>query len=236
MFGLFKKKATPELPKLTVEELETKYASEIARLVKPAAELIETDAPARSHYGGGAALLSPDFSWPQHEGKPLLLVVQIDFAEVLRDVPELRGSLPDAGVLQLFFDDARDWVGELEPDDEGPLQAYLHLDHGNLRLARGPGFPSEGSNLRFKPRKTLPDEFLMELEDDTDEFRERYICFNGQIGGWANPVQNDPGEDGRVLLLQFSIDGYDDELYLTCAPGPLTEGRLEDARFELQHD
>lgn len=236
MFGLFKKKATSEPPEPTVEELQTKYASEIARLVKPAAELIEIDAPTRSHYGEGVTLLPPDFSWPQHEGKPLLLVVQIDFAEVLRDVPELRGSLPGTGVLQLFFDDEHEWVGELEPDGEGPLQAYLHPDSGNLRPARGPGLPSEGKNLRFEARRTLPDGFLMWSEGVTHEFRESYICFNGQVGGWANPVQNDPAEDGRVLLLQFSIDGYDDEFYLTCAPGPLAEGRLEDARFELQHD
>ncbi|RYG39038.1 DUF1963 domain-containing protein [bacterium] len=105
MLGLFKKKSPAEpRPKPTLAEVEAKYADQIRELVQVAATLEEADVSTRSRFGGGPVYFPPDTAWPQHKGKPLLLLIQIDLAEAVAAVPELLARFPASGMIQVFIE------------------------------------------------------------------------------------------------------------------------------------
>jgi uncharacterized protein YwqG len=165
---------------------------------KAALHLVTT-VPRGTSFLNGAPSIAPD-RWPEHKGKKLGFLAQIDLAHAQAQLP--MDWLPKSGAL-LFFYDMENGPWGFDPADRGSW-AVIHQPATSQELAPGSPPPSDSGYSRafvtFRtilsypswervPELDLTREEIDALTDlSSDQFGEQP---DHQIGGLPRPVQDD---------------------------------------------
>ena len=180
-----------------ISELAKKHlgadADKFLRWLRPAGSLEPKSGVESRSYLGGRPVLSPDQSWPEFKGRPLSSLATIALSDLAGI--DVGLSLPDAGVLNFFYDVTEQPWG-FDPDDRGSW-AVLHSIGGeqaattagaeefnNVPLAASQvvSFPNWGEDVLESLRTSRLDD-CFELLDELRpaEWPEQA---NHQLGGW----------------------------------------------------
>lgn len=172
-----------------------------AGFAAPAAQLVRTDAPTRSHLGGSPRLPAGRF-WPEWRGR------RLDFLARL-SLPELQAVrridwLPDTGAL-LFFYDTENQPWGFDPADRGSCVVLHVADEERSGASRDEPERFARIDVGFRCLATLPsrerkpasDLKLTDAESDAYETL-RDAVYGGQpkhqVGGLPFPIQGDAME------------------------------------------
>lgn len=205
----------------------------------PYAAMIIGDQPPIDAHGsriGGPASFLPDAQWPiSKNGKPMIFLTQINFAEV----PQLP-DYPESGLLQIFVDDDGGSFG-LEYDDyldngkkiiwhEDPEKASLIINPPNAPKAYSP-FQSKdvwmnGRTITFKLDTMRPHWNNWTIYEKLDEFADKpnedevmetifdqYARSEHYVGGYPHFTQDDirsaeQYHDYDRILFQMGSDDH----------------------------
>ena len=189
-------------------------AALVGPLVVPAVQVIITDQPSLSHFGGSPQL-PPGVGWPEKGGQSLDFLARLSLSEIQRihTVP----WLPQSGAL-LFFYDVKKHPWGFDPKDRGGF-AMLHVpdlmvpviaaNHAskedgsatvnrNVRFRRIDVIPSESDAVRALGLNDAEYEKLWEIDDAVFGGKPKH-----QAAGIPSPVQ---GND-MDLECQLASDG-----------------------------
>ncbi|KGR87062.1 YwqG family protein [Lysinibacillus odysseyi] len=180
---------------------------------------------------GGDPYFLKDVPYPvNEEGKPLHLLAQINFSEVIK----FNDDFPNTGILQFFIDGYDDVLGlnfddqtkqsrfrviyheQIEKDESKRLQDFSFLMEGEEELYL-PFLPDSEYKMVFEKSETPVSisDFRIEQEDiEFDEalweaYEEAYPSQGHKIGGYPFFTQGDPRESkkyGDKLILLFQLD------------------------------
>ncbi len=148
------------------------------------------DIPGGRTHIGGLPLLPPDYPWPEIDGQPLILHLQLD----LDALDGAAGPLfPDHGILQ-FYSDEGNW------NDHGIVLWFESTDGLEVRNDVHTPFADERIPLyrNFRPILSIPQNGDRVFAHWSGAEWEAYWRATGdptyvdQIGGWAYEFQNDP--------------------------------------------
>lgn len=242
------------------------YRDALLRIAKPSAtfEAVPSsgDLDVRASKMGGVPFNPRWTDWPSAmvpdghlttKKRPMAFIGQFNFAEIVAAVPELKGLVPDQGLLQLFYD-LEEGVWDHDPN-------FVHvawhpdidsLDHVPVEPPVA-SYPAKEYALRFRHRLSFPD-FIPEEVEFPDELQGQYVNTllydqHHQIGGFPIAVQYDvidnvldkPGETPWHLAIQVDSDKqmelrWADQgtIYLCVQAENLATAPLEQSRFYLQ--
>lgn len=194
-----------DAPSRDVAALTADYAA-------PAAQLVPSEAPTRSHLGGGPRLPAGQ-AWPEWRGRRLDFLARLSLTELHAVLP--IDWLPRTGAL-LFFYDAENQPWGFDPADRGSC-AVLHVADDE---PSAPAPADSGARIAphvhvtFRRIRTLPsrerppasDLAFNDAEHDAyDDLRD--AVYGGeprhQVGGFPLPVQG----DGMELECQLASNG-----------------------------
>jgi uncharacterized protein YwqG len=193
-------------------------------LARPAAQLVISDAPSRSWFGGDPAL-PVGTSWPTYNGRRIEFIARLSLAEL--HAAHHVEWLPKTGALLFFYDMVENTWG-FDPKDRGSV-AVLHvpdLDAPARQLAGSEDVADEGGiprrNVAFRRIEVLPSSERAGIDalDLSEEEHEHYYAlveapFDGrakhQVDGFPHPIQG----DGMELEAQLASNG----LYVGNASG-----------------
>ncbi|MGM9948821.1 MAG: YwqG family protein [Lysinibacillus sp.] len=217
------------------KELEV-YRETITNTMEPFVKvtLSKETVEATSSKVGGHPYFLKDAQYPVNkEGKPLHLLAQINFAEVMK----FSEDFPESGILQFFIDGHDDVIGmnlEEPTRQEGFLVIYHEQveEDGSERMQDFsflgaddevylPFLPNEEFKMHFEKTKAPVSISDFRIEQENIEFdealweayEETYSSQGHKIGGYPYFTQNDPREDERLqdkLLLLFQLDSDGD--------------------------
>jgi len=200
-----------------------------AHLFRDAVSVAKSATVTKSYFGGRPPL-SPDYSWPTRNGRPLSFLACIDCSELPRSA-ELDW-LPDSGLL-LFFYDLQDQPWGFDPKDRGGsatvyIPATEVIDRSSFA---SPPTPLSADSVlpqryvvfrlsKLPPSWDTPELQAVGLTDaEMDLFMEQRGALYGeqphhQIGGFADPIQN-PEMDEECQLVTHGLycgdaTGYND--------------------------
>lgn len=241
-----------EIRKIVEHSALEPHVGEIMKLARPGvgmrSHISETGdiAPGASRLGG-APDLPPGMAWPEHNGRPIEFLTQIDLAAAARTL--VLPDLPVAGWLVVFCDFQRYFEGE-----SFWRVLYFEGDASKLVRTEYPGEPEERFSLcdiEFEPRLCLPDiadlvhRFGPRGAAEREELRE-YLDNTLQpleggpyhrLGGYPALIQSDLDDyAGWEFLMQIDSDDDADwmwgdmgKLYFWIAPEDLNAHRFEKA-------
>lgn len=185
-----------------------------APFTMPGVQLVHTDEPSLSHFGGDPSLPA-GIEWPQHDGRNLTFIARISLSELQR--ARRLEWLPEQGALLFFYDMEKQPWG-YDPKDKGSW-AVLHVPDLSAPLVgdgarREDSFPQK--TLGFRGVDTYPstDREAIEGLDLSDKEAEAYYALSvepfgdhpmHQVSGWTCPVQG----DGMELECQLASNGID---------------------------
>ena len=117
-----------------------------------------------------------DRPWPEHNGKPLAFVAQLDLSELARRIP--TGGLPTEGLLSFFYAPEWDAPG-YDPASRTGWQVYWARQRSNLRELpdnMSPLGQFAAVNVDFMPIVTLPSprSNAVDLWELSEEESDRY--------------------------------------------------------------
>jgi uncharacterized protein YwqG len=247
------------------------YRDAILNIAKPAAtfEALPPSSvldPKASKLGG--VPFTPLYTdWPStmiHEGlvshkRPQAFVGQFNFAEIVAAVPELKGVVPDKGLLQLFYD-LEECPWGTYPQDHNFIGTYWYPDIDDLRHVPMEvpvaSYPEREFGLKFSYRPSFPESSYLpedfDLPEELEEVYDEALVYDKhhQIGGYPLPVQDDPldelptdpsDEAPWQLLLQIDSDekmkimwGDTGTIYLGVKTNDLATADLSQAHLILQ--
>ena len=187
--------------------LERRLA-EARRAARAGGRLTPTSAPRGRSRLGGSPDIPAEFEWPTWFDRPLAFVAQIDLAELA--AAEVRGGLPEAGLLLVFAELAAGLTG-LMPDHKGSCRVvYIPPE---IELAedtrRSPEFPELAVELTRELQ--LPSAYCFASEplglepeemDAWEDLRSRLAKAQG--------VELEDEGYGRIAL--HRVLGYQDEV------------------------
>lgn len=181
---------------------------------------------------GGNPYFLKDAQYPvSEEGKPLHLLAQINFSEVIK----FSDDFPDSGILQFFINGYDDVLG-VNFDDQTNQQGFRVIYHEQIEEESKrmqdfsfleddeeeiylPFLPNKEYKMHFEKAEAPVSisDFRMEQENiEFDEalyeaYEETYPSQGHKIGGYPFFTQNDPREsktfeDKLILLLQIDSD------------------------------
>ncbi|MCW8875562.1 MAG: DUF1963 domain-containing protein [Kangiellaceae bacterium] len=206
----------------------------------------------------GQPFIPSDMEYPKDEnGKPMVLLAQINFSEI----PQLSG-FPASGLLQLFFSSDGWWDMGTEKvffHNENDLQKTAISDFSFIDSSLYNELPvfrihklnfkksidtgcSEDSQFSFMFREKDYWDFEDDLGDiEKEQFHEYFSSTGHKIGGYGDFTQSDPREYEKsqkddIQLLQIDIDDYimfgDSGVgHLFIKPNDLESGKFENAWF-----
>jgi len=205
----------------------------LTQAARPALALLPSAAPTRSHLGG-LPEVPPGFVWPTWKGRALSFLAQLDLAE-LTPPPDLA-ALPREGLLQFFYDPEQSTWG-FDPEDRGSWVVLHQPSAGPLLRATPPsgtpaGFVLNELAVRTAARPSYPTLERVGLEGSKladSEWEALETLRRGgdragprhQLGGWADPVQNDHMELESQLASNgvYLGDDWDDPRIAGLTPG-----------------
>ncbi|HVT37260.1 MAG TPA: YwqG family protein [Nevskiaceae bacterium] len=170
----------------------------------------------------GAPDLPEGFAWPEHEGRRMLLLCQVDLAEVGE---KLGAPWPQQGGLLLFVAVDEDNDNELLIDDSfNPVATrLLHVPAFGPTAPGGPQFPAQKVRLR-KDKTELPqaDAAIVLRELLSDEDREQYRTYaeerqdegptgGHRLGGYPANVQGNQLEAAAEEIINEDAPEEDAE-------------------------
>lgn len=206
----------------------------------------------------GLPFFPSDLDYPMDEyGKPMVLLVQINFSET----PKLQG-FPSGGVLQLFFSADGWWdmgsekvIYHSEEDlKKTPIFDFSFIDAGlydelpvssihklSFKKAIDTGCSEDSQFSIMFGTKDYWD-FEDDLnEEEQKEFDEYFSSTGHKIGGYGDFTQSDPrdyrpNQKNDIQLLQIDVDDYimfgDSGVgHLFIRPGDLEARKFENAWF-----
>jgi len=186
-----------------------RYASELAKVVRPAVQLTTRKmsgaalAVGQSRVGG-APDLPARFRWPTYKGKHLAFVAQVDLGDVAGVMPD--GPLPKQGHLWFFYAwDQEHWG--FDPKDAGSSVVHYEADAKLARRALPDDIPDEGrfgaTAVTFRAYGDIPDGTdarnpTYHADDATQDrygdVRNRVASAGGtshKLLGYAEPIQDE---------------------------------------------
>ena len=218
------------------KELEV-YRETITKTMEPFVKvtLSEETVDITSSKVGGHPYFLKNVQYPVNkDGKPLHLLAQINFAEVMK----FSEDFPESGILQFFIDGYDDVIGmdfedptkqggfrvvyheQIEEDESKRMQDFSFLmgDEDELYL---PFLPHEEYKMHFEKGEAPVSISDFRIEQENIEFdealweayEETYPSHGHKIGGYPHFTQNDPREDESLqdkLLLLFQLDSDGD--------------------------
>jgi uncharacterized protein YwqG len=103
-----------------------------ANYARPALQMIQTDVPSRSHFGGSPTVKSFPEQPPLWKGKPLPLVAQID----LEDLQALCSTLwlPTTGTILFYYDWIEQPTWGFSPEDRGSWLVHYTAERAQPAL------------------------------------------------------------------------------------------------------
>src|SRR5262245_2144150 len=161
---------------------------------------------------GGLPFTPEDFKWPvTPAGRPMEFIGQINFAEVVAQLPSFPESLPSQGIFQFFYD-LEELVWGFDPKHQNFWRfTWYPTLHGlrSVQLMEGVTLLERGHAISFQEKITLPDicTLLPALESRsvyTDEEIDAYQDFSGQekiehqLLGHSCNIQGDPRYDAQL--------------------------------------
>ncbi len=189
-----------------------RHSDTVQELCRPSVRLTrlaEGEQPGRSQLGG-APELPGSASWPHREGEPLVLLAQLDLAEVAAAL-QAPGPLPSEGVLWCFYEIGRVPSG-LSPRDAASCHVALHAGDEAL-VRRSPPRATMGAQtapIALSAELTLPRVWsdavqALGLDDDEQlawtELRSRLAALQGV----------ELADERTELLQVHRLLGYPDE-------------------------
>lgn len=216
-----------------------------------AAATVGDKPPADTHGSriGGPAAFSPGAEWPiSKNGKPMIFLVQINFAEI-PDLPDY----PESGLLQIFVEDG-DSFG-LDYEDylhngkkiiwhEDPEKASLIINPPDVPKAHSP-FQSEnvyknGRAITFELNKMRPNWNVWTVYEKLEEFNgmpnedrildiifDQYTRSEHYVGGYPNFTQYD-------IRSAEQYSDYDRTLFQMGSDGHVMWGDVGEAMFMIK--
>lgn len=218
----------------------------IAPHVRPAIRLAVEPAVRPYSYGSqanGDPWLPPEVGWPEHDGKPMRFLLQLDLAEAHRACAEL--SLPSEGTFYVF-----------EAVDDFEYRVHVEPPGARVRIpARAAESERHPLRVSLEYYEDLPErEVLGRIAEAWDagqqagyDSMQTFLEGNGgplhKLLGHPNPVQDLDSIEagGRRLLLQLDTDddtgwmwGDAGRIYLTVPSADLARGHLSHVVADAQ--
>lgn len=212
-----------------------RWGDDLRSQIRPAVALEAVPGgTSRSVLGGSLAHLPRGETWPASRNVPLLLLAEIELAEL--DFPDL--PLPKGGLLQAFMVEDDFW------DDDSDFRLFLRSPEEPLLPVVSPRAGKPGTGVAFRRIETIPEDLPESMTmDEIEVLMAAYPGAAHQILGHPQWVQPSPFEEGEVPTLVLQI-GSDDALgwcwgdwgtnYFHAAGDALREGRLESVEFTVQ--
>jgi uncharacterized protein YwqG len=186
----------------------SRYAPPLAKLAKPAVQLVTRRTPtADIAVGqsriGGVPDLPVRFAWPTYHGKHLAFIAQINLGDVARLMPD--GPLPKKGQLWFFYAWSQEQWG-FDPKDAGSSVVHYEADAQLARRALPDDIPDEGRypscGVTFRAYEDIPDasDPRNPTSKSDDATQDRYGQVRNEVAsvkgtshkllGYAEPIQN----------------------------------------------
>ena len=204
----------------------------------------------KSHQGG-IPDLPDDFQWPEHDGRPLDFLLQVNCAEVAEY--DLENDLPTAGLLSFFYDlEEQPWG--YDPEDLDGFKVVYSANSSELQCHAIPAQsrPLPTCVLQFSACLTAPSPWSRVYENlqskipFTSDEEDNYFTFIENLDGLAYPKgglhrllghsANTQGDmQLEAQLVTHGINCGDPESYRSAQASELAAG-ADDWRLLLQLD
>ncbi len=219
VFGIKSKKEKEQLRR-EWEKMKLGLKEKVSDLTQPAVKLSKSNSRTNSKFGGNPRVNDSCFSWPTHDGKPLIFLGQFDLAEIAKK--HKYDWLAKSGSI-LFFYDFEAWG--FDPKNRGRWRV-IYQETPKVEVSFPDGFKKEfvveESCLMASEIAVLPyyDDASIEMlgltDEETDlyiEIKEHFEEFDAhgglpchQVGGVPDPIQ---GND-----MQFEAEKASKGIYM----------------------
>lgn len=195
-----------KIPELSGDAALARVAGTLAEHIRPAviidADVLSGKSPTGRSRIGGLPDLPADLHWPQHGGRPMSFLAQLNLGGLPRSIDEV---FPGRGMLWFFYDVEGGAFG-IEPSDRGSWAVLYRAEANDLNRREPPRgltpFPECALDFRFEltlleteaAPLLVPDLNRSELDRYSQIFQsyaEGHDLGGTQLFGNPFPIQND---------------------------------------------